>query len=110
MTVKGSCQEYNAKLVWSRGEELEATTRKFYIEFKTPNSTEWFTGHKPGEVFYAEPGTITYYNLDRKHLPPGANLIFRAKGASDHLIGRPSITSEIGDCITLPGRKYSHRF
>ena len=109
-SVKGDCAAYNARVTWRRGQEIGVETRKFYIEYSTNVSAlegEWFGGQgKPvreGEEMMAEPGTITYYILDDTNLVPGADLIFRVRAASDHLVGLHGTTTKQGNCITPPG-------
>ena len=99
------CEDFAAMLTWSRGEELNEITRYFYIEFSTNTSSlsnAWFGGKGsegiPDSSIVAEPGTRVSFQLTK--LPPGANLIFRIKAASQFLTGKPSRHSRSGTCIT----------
>ena len=112
VTVTGHCINYTARLTWARGEELGVETRRFFIEYATNKSAaegQWFGGEGPpktiGKKMQAEPGTITYFDLTKKNLVPGAALLFRIRGASDMLVGRASRPTIFGHCITPPGGK-----
>ena len=111
--VRGDCQNFNAILHWTRGEELGVETRGFFIEFSTNITAAkniWFGGEgdplMPGSIINAEPGTQISFALNKGNLVPGANLIFRLKGYSDHLVGSPSRPSKVGQCITPPSSKF----
>ena len=114
LRVLGDCSKYNARLTWNRGEELGVETRRFYVEYATNKSAaqnKWYGGQGPpyliGKKMFAEPGTAVQYNLNELNLVPGANLIFRIRSASDHLIGRASRSTLQGKCITPIGSKFS---
>lgn len=106
----GSCQgsDPRIELRWERGEEIGAPIRKFYIEFSTNESSRgdaWFGGEGDAllnfnDKIVAEPGSRIRETLTKKELVPGANLIFRIRAASDHMIGKPSRPSELGKCQT----------
>lgn len=105
-----SCEDREALLTWSRGEELNEETRYFYIEYSTNTSSlydAWFGGKGSEGIkpIVAEPGTRVSFLLTKLQLPPGANLIFRIKAASQFLTGKPSRPSRSGTCITPPGGK-----
>lgn len=96
------------QLKWIKGEELGVETRRFYIEYATAESAErgkWYGGEgppkTPGCKIYASPGTVNFFKLKAtEHLVPGANLIFRLRSASDHLVGRASRSTKEDTCIT----------
>ena len=114
--VTGSCEIYDPNnppvLQWTRGEELNEETRTFYIEFSTNISSsydDWFGGEGnpeiPGSRLIAEPGTRVKFTLEKQHLVPGADLIFRITAATEHQKGRPSRPSPPGRCVTPKGSK-----
>ena len=115
--VEGNCRiRSNVVVKWKKGEELDAETRGFYIEFSTNSSSSlgrWFGGMgdplMPNSEIKAEPGTQDSWDVTQ-YLVPGANLIFRVRGFSDHLVGRASRPSEINKCVTQPDSKSAFDF